>query len=96
MANVVITWTAGNRADPAGSKAADHYHLGLGVLEGDAPLSATTYTFTNVAPGTYQGHGEVVAVDGTELQTPIVFSVIVPVAQPVNIPIVVSIGAIAQ
>jgi hypothetical protein len=92
MADVLVTWDIQNVQHPAGSKQADHFHLGLGVIEADEPLSSEEHLFSNVQPGTYEGHGEVVASDGTELQTPVVFSVNVPDNPMVNVPIVVDIS----
>jgi hypothetical protein len=91
MADVLVTWSTQVVQHPAGSQLADHFHLGLGVIEADEPLNSTQHTFNNVQPGTYEGHGEVVASDGTELQTPVVFSVAVPDNPLVNVPIVVDI-----
>jgi hypothetical protein len=96
MSDVLVTWTSQVVQHPAGSPQPDHFHLGLGVVEADEPLTATNHLFSNVAPGTYQGHGEVVAADGTELQTPVVFSVVVPENPPVNVPVVVSISGTVQ
>jgi hypothetical protein len=91
MADVLVTWNTQMVQHPAGSQAADHFHLGLGVVEADEPLTSTQHLFSNVNPGTYEGHGEVVGSDGTELQTPVVFSVIVPDQPAVNVPIVIDI-----
>ena len=91
MADVLVRWTTQVVQHPAGSQEADHFHLGLGVVEVDEPLTASEHLFTSVAPGSYQGHAETVASDGTELQTPVVFSVTVPEQAPVNVPIVVDV-----
>ena len=96
MADVLVTWTTQVVQHPAGSTPPDHFHIGLGVLEANEPLDASQHLFPSVDPGTYQGHGEVVAADGTELQTPVVFSVTVPEQLPVNVPIVVDISGRPQ
>jgi hypothetical protein len=96
MANVLVTWSTQTVQHPAGSQPADHFHIGLGVIEADEPISAGQHLFTNVAPGTYQGHGEVCAADGTELQTPVVFTVVVPDQTPVDVPIIVNISGNVQ
>ena len=96
MADVLVTWNTQVVQHPAGSTPADHFHLGLGVVEADEPLTSTEHLFSNVAPGTYEGHGEIVGADGTELQTPVVFSVVVPEQPLVNVPIVVEISGRPQ
>lgn len=96
MADVLVMWTSQVVQHPAGSPAPDHFHIGLGVLEANEPLDATQHLFTGIDPGSYQGHGEVVAQDGTELQTPIVFSVTVPENPPVNVPVIVDITGRTQ
>lgn len=96
MANVLVTWTSNVVQKPFGSKPPDHFHIGLGVLEADEPIGAGQHLFTNIAPGVYQGHAEVCASDGTELQTPILFSVTVAAQQPVDVPVIVTINAIVQ
>src|SRR5262249_17266054 len=96
LMDVLVTWTPQTRIDPPGSKQPHHYVIGLGVLEATEPLTSTSHLFTNVAPGTYQGHGEVVAADGTELQAPVLFSIDVIQQPNVNVPIIINIGAIVQ
>ena len=96
MADVLVTWSTQNVQHPAGSPQADHFHLGLGVMEADEPLTSTSHLFQNVPAGVLEGHGEVVASDGTELQTPVVFSVTIPENPPVNVPVVVNISGMVQ
>lgn len=92
MANVLVTWTVQVVQHPAGSQAADHFHIGLGVMEADEPLSSQEHLFENVQAGSYEGHAEVVGNDGTELQTPVVFAVTVPENPPVDVPVVVNVS----
>ena len=96
MADVLVTWNTQTVQHPAGSTPADHFHLGLGVVEADEPLTSNSHLFPNAAPGTYEGHGEVVGAGGEELQTPVVFSVVVPDQPLVNVPIVVDISGRVQ
>lgn len=96
MADVLVTWDVQNVQHPAGSTKADHFHIGLGVVEADEPLTSEEHLFTNVQPGSYEGHGETVGADGTELQTPVVFSVTVPDNPPVTVPIVVNLSGQPQ
>jgi hypothetical protein len=96
MADVLVTWQTQIVQHPAGSQEADHFHLGLGVMEADEPITSQSHLFQNVQPGTFEGHAEVVGADGTELQTPVVFSVTVPENPPVNVPVVVSVSGQSQ
>lgn len=96
MADVLVTWQTQVVQHPAGSPAPDHFHVGLGTTEADEPLDATSHLFQNVAPGSYEGHGECVAADGSELQTPVVFSVTVPENPPVSVPVIVNISGNPQ
>jgi hypothetical protein len=94
--DVLVTWSTQVVQHAPGSQAADHFHLGLGVMEADEPLSATSHLFQGLQPGTYEGHGEVVGDDGTELQTPVTFSVVVPDNPPVSVPVIVNISGQTQ
>lgn len=96
MADVLVTWQTQIVQHPAGSQQADHFHLGLGVLEADEPLTSNQHLFQNVAAGVMEGHAEVVGADGTELQTPVVFSVTIPENPPVDVPVVVSVSGQIQ
>jgi hypothetical protein len=96
MADVMVQWQTQVVQHPAGSPQPDHFHIGLGVVEANEPLTSNSHLFQGIDPGTYQGHGECVAADGTELQTPVVFSVVVPENPPVNVPVVVNITGQAQ
>ena len=96
MADVLVTWQTQIVQHPAGSQQPDHFHLGLGVMEADEPLTSSQHLFQNVPPGVLEGHAECVGADGTELQTPVVFSVTIPENPPVNVPVVVSISGQPQ
>lgn len=94
--DVLVTWTSQVVQHAPGSQEAHHFHIGLGVLEADEPLTSTSHLFPDVSPGSYEGHGEVVASDGTELQTPVTFNVTVPEQSPVNVPVIVNISGQSQ
>jgi len=96
MPDVLVTWTTQMVQHPAGSPAPDHFVIGLATTEVNEPLTSTQHLFQNIAPGSYEGTGAVVAADGTELQTPVTYSVTVPEQPPVNVPIIVSLSGTAQ
>lgn len=90
MKTVVVKFTVEQRV-VANADKADHFVIGLGVIEASAPLTAREHTFTNVAPGSYAGFVSCNAADGSELAGPAVFSVEVPEDTPLTAPIPVTV-----
>jgi hypothetical protein len=95
MATVIVTWATQNENIAAASVPA-HFSVTLGTVEAAEPLTATSHSFLNVDPGTYQGAVQCVDAAGAAMNdpagkpyAPALFTVVVPVVP--TAPIVVNV-----
>ena len=90
MKTVIVKFTVENRV-VANAERADHFVVGLGVIEASVPLTAREHTFTNVAPGSYAGFVSCNDASGNELAPPAIYSVEVPEDPALTAPIPVTV-----